>query len=116
MLGQPVGMRIPEVVGCRLVGKLREGATATDLVLTVTQTLRKKGVVQKFVEFCGPGLGGLPLTDRATVANMAPEYGATLGFFPVDPETLAYLILTGRSDHQAPLVPAHARPTRLVQT
>src|SRR3546814_7688110 len=102
-------MRIPEVVGCRRVGKLREGATATDLVLTVTQTLRKRGVVQKFVEFCGPGLGGLPLTDRATVANMAPEYGATMEFFPVDKETLAYLILTGRSEHQVALVEAYVR-------
>ena len=84
MLGQPMAMLIPEVVGFKLTGKLPEGATATDLVLTVTQMLRKKGVVGKFVEFFGPGLGKLPLADRATIANMAPEYGATCGFFPVD--------------------------------
>ena len=89
MLGQPISMLIPEVVGFKLTGKLREGATATDLVLTVTQMLRKKGVVGKFVEFFGAGLDDLPLADRATIANMAPEYGATCGFFPIDEETLA---------------------------
>lgn len=98
MLGQPVSMLIPEVVGFRLSGKLREGVTATDLVLTVTQMLRAKGVVGKFVEFYGPGLNGLPLADRATIANMAPEYGATCGFFPVDEETLTYMRLTGRDE------------------
>ena len=96
MLGQPVSMLIPQVVGFRLHGKLREGATATDLVLTVTQMLRKTGVVGKFVEFFGAGLATLPLADRATIANMAPEYGATCGIFPVDAETLRYLRLTGR--------------------
>ena len=89
MLGQPISMLIPEVIGFKLTGKLKEGATATDLVLTVTQMLRKKGVVGKFVEFFGPGLEALPLADRATIANMAPEYGATCGFFPVDAETIA---------------------------
>ena len=97
MLGQPISMLIPEVVGFKLTGKLREGATATDLVLTVTQMLRKKGVVGKFVEFYGPGLDELPLADRATIANMAPEYGATCGFFPIDAETIRYLTLTGRA-------------------
>ena len=96
MLGQPVSMLIPQVVGFKLTGTLREGATATDLVLTVTQMLRKKGVVGKFVEFYGDGLAGLPLADRATIANMAPEYGATCGIFPIDAETLRYLALSGR--------------------
>lgn len=96
MLGQPVSMTIPEVVGFKLYGLLREGATATDVVLTITQMLRKKGVVEKFVEFFGPGLDSLSLPDRATIANMAPEYGATIGFFPVDQETLDYLRFTGR--------------------
>src|SRR5262249_20827334 len=91
MLGQPVSMLIPQVVGFRLYGQLPEGATATDLVLTVTQMLRRKGVVGKFVEFYGEGLAALPLADRATIANMAPEYGATCGIFPVDAETLRYL-------------------------
>ncbi|KTC86602.1 aconitate hydratase AcnA [Legionella brunensis] len=104
MLGQPVSMLIPEVVGFKLTGKLREGITATDLVLTVTQMLRKKGVVGKFVEFYGPGLADLPLADRATISNMAPEYGATCGFFPVDKETLRYLELTGRDPHTVALV------------
>ena len=90
MLGQPISMLIPEVIGFKLTGKLREGVTATDLVLTVTQMLRKKGVVGKFVEFYGEGLDELPLEDRATIANMAPEYGATCGFFPVDAETLRF--------------------------
>ncbi|MGH7172176.1 MAG: aconitase family protein, partial [Gemmataceae bacterium] len=97
MLGQPLSMLIPQVVGFKLTGQLREGATATDLVLTVTQMLRARGVVGKFVEFYGAGLAGLPLADRATIANMAPEYGATCGIFPVDEETLRYLQLTGRS-------------------
>ena len=96
MLGQPVSMLVPQVVGFKLTGTLREGATATDLVLTVTQMLRKKGVVGKFVEFYGDGLAGLPLADRATIANMAPEYGATCGIFPIDAETLRYLELSGR--------------------
>ncbi|HUO60849.1 MAG TPA: aconitate hydratase AcnA [Candidatus Acidoferrales bacterium] len=107
MLGQSVSMLIPQVVGVRLTGKLREGATATDLVLTVTELLRKKGVVGKFVEYFGPGLHTLPLADRATIANMAPEYGATCGFFPVDNETLNYLRLTGRSEEQIKLVEAY---------
>lgn len=107
MLGQPVVMLIPQVVGFRLKGKLKEGATATDLVLTVTQQLRKKGVVGKFVEFFGPGLAELPLADRATIANMAPEYGATCGIFPVDAESLNYLRFTGRSPEQVALVEAY---------
>jgi len=109
MLGQPISMVVPEVVGMRLTGALKEGMTATDLVLTVTQILRKKGVVGKFVEFFGDGLDGLPLADRATIANMAPEYGATCGIFPIDRETLRYLALTGRSDEQVALVEAYAR-------
>ncbi len=109
MLGQPITMLIPEVVGVRLSGRLSEGVTATDLVLTVTQRLRAKGVVGKFVEFFGPGLAGLPLADRATLANMAPEYGATCGLFPIDAETLAYLRLTGRSEEHLALVEAYAR-------
>ncbi|MBC6404871.1 MAG: aconitate hydratase AcnA [Rhodospirillales bacterium] len=109
MLGQPVTMLIPQVVGFRLTGALPEGATATDLVLTVTQMLRAKGVVGKFVEFCGPGLAGLSLADRATISNMAPEYGATCGFFPIDAETLRYLRFTGRDEAQAALVEAYAK-------
>jgi len=109
MLGQPVSMLIPEVVGFRLDGELREGITATDLVLTVTQMLRQKGVVGRFVEFFGPGLANLPLADRATIANMAPEYGATCGFFPIDERTIDYLKLTGRDDHQIALVRAYAQ-------
>ena len=109
MLGQPVSMLIPEVVGFKLTGKLREGITATDLVLTVTEMLRKKGVVGKFVEFYGDGLKDLPLADRATIANMAPEYGATCGFFPVDDETLTYMRLTGRDDDQVALVEAYSK-------
>ncbi len=104
MLGQPQSMLIPEVIGFKLTGKLKEGVTATDLVLTVTQMLRKKGVVNKFVEFFGPGLDTMPLADRATIANMAPEYGATCGFFPVDKETLAYLTISGREPHRVALV------------
>ncbi len=107
MLGQPVSMLIPQVVGFRLHGKLPEGATATDLVLTVTQMLRKKGVVGKFVEFYGEGLADLPLADRATIANMAPEYGATCGIFPVDAETLRYLRATGRPESLVRLVEAY---------
>src|ERR1700677_681627 len=109
MLGQPVSMLIPQVVGYKLTGKLREGATATDLVLTVTQALRKLGVVGKFVEFYGPGIAELPLADRATIGNMAPEYGATCGIFPVDAETLRYLRLTGRSSEQINLVEAYSK-------
>ncbi len=109
MLGQAVSMLIPQVVGVKLTGKLREGATATDLVLTVTEMLRKHGVVGKFVEYFGPGLQELPLADRATIANMSPEYGATCGIFPVDKETLAYLRLTGRTEEQITLVEAYCR-------
>jgi aconitate hydratase len=109
MLGQPVSMLIPEVVGFRLDGQLNEGITATDLVLTVTQMLRQKGVVGRFVEFYGPGLDNLPLADRATIANMAPEYGATCGFFPVDERTIDYLKLTGRDEQQIELVKAYAQ-------
>ena len=109
MLGQPVSMLIPEVVGFKLTGTLSEGITATDLVLTVTQMLRAKGVVGRFVEFYGPGLDALSLADRATIANMAPEYGATCGFFPVDQATINYLRLTGRDEAQIDLVEAYAR-------
>ncbi|MHA7880333.1 MAG: aconitate hydratase AcnA [Saccharospirillum sp.] len=109
MLGQPITMLIPEVVGFKLEGQLPEGATATDLVLTVTQMLRQKGVVGKFVEFYGDGLDSLPLADRATIANMAPEYGATCGIFPIDQETLRYLELSGRSEAQRALVETYAK-------
>ncbi len=109
MLGQPVSMLIPEVIGMRLTGKLNEGVTATDLVLTVTQILRKHGVVGKFVEFFGPGLDHLPLADRATIGNMAPEYGATCGFFPVDQVTIDYLRLTGRDPDRIALVEAYSK-------
>ncbi|MFW2391149.1 MAG: aconitate hydratase AcnA [Methyloceanibacter sp.] len=109
MLGQPISMLIPEVVGFRLTGTLREGVTATDLVLTVTEMLRRKGVVGKFVEFFGTGLDNLPLEDRATIANMAPEYGATCGFFPVDKETLDYLEATARKDSRVELVATYAK-------
>jgi len=109
MLGQPVSMLVPQVVGFRLTGKLAEGATATDLVLTVTELLRKKGVVGKFVEFYGPGVSTLPLADRATIGNMAPEYGATVGIFPVDQETLRYLEFTGRPKEQVQLVEAYMK-------
>src|SRR6478672_9931522 len=109
MLGQPVSMLIPQVVGFRLAGALPEGATATDLVLTVTQMLRAKGVVGKFVEFFGEGLAGLPLADRATIGNMSPEYGATCGIFPVDAETLRYLEFTGRPRELVELVEAYTR-------
>ena len=109
MLGQPVSMLIPEVVGFRLDGELKEGITATDLVLTVTQMLRQKGVVGRFVEFYGPGLDALTLADRATIANMAPEYGATCGFFPIDQRTIDYLELTGRAAERIALVKAYAQ-------
>ncbi len=109
MLGQPQSMLIPEVIGFRLDGKLKEGVTATDLVLTVTQMLRKKGVVGKFVEFYGPGLDNMTLADRATIANMAPEYGATCGFFPVDGETINYLTLSGRASNRIALVEAYTK-------
>lgn len=109
MLGQPVSMLIPDVVGFKLTGKLGEGITATDLVLTVTQMLRKHGVVGKFVEFYGDGLDSLPLADRATIANMAPEYGATCGFFPIDGVTLDYMLLSGRNEEQVALVEAYAK-------
>jgi aconitate hydratase len=116
MLGQPSSMLIPDVVGFRLHGKLGEGATATDLVLTVTEMLRKKGVVGKFVEFCGTGLSSLSVPDRATIANMAPEYGATMGFFPVDEETLAYLQFTARGAEQIALVEAYCKEQMLFRT
>jgi aconitate hydratase len=109
MLGQPVSMLIPKVVGFKLTGELPAGATATDLVLTVTELLRQQGVVGKFVEFYGPGVGNVPLADRATIGNMSPEYGSTCAIFPVDDETLAYLRLTGRSDDQVALVEAYAK-------
>ncbi|HKA65610.1 MAG TPA: aconitate hydratase AcnA [Methyloceanibacter sp.] len=109
MLGQPISMVIPEVIGFRLTGKLREGVTATDLVLTVTESLRRAGVVGKFVEFFGEGLDNLPVEDRATIANMAPEYGATCGFFPIDDETLIYLDATDRKDSRIALVDAYAQ-------
>jgi aconitate hydratase len=116
MLGQPVSMLIPDVVGFKLHGKLPPGATATDLVLTVTEMLRKKKVVGKFVEFYGTGLSSLPLADRATIANMAPEYGATMGFFPTDEETLKYLRLSGRPDHHVALVEAYTKEQGLFRT
>src|SRR3954452_9037299 len=116
MLGQPVSMLIPEVVGFRLHGRLREGATATDLVLTVTEMLRKRGVVGKFVEFYGAGLHALPVADRATIANMAPEYGATCGIFPVDAETIRYLRFTGRPEAQVQLVEAYTREQGMFHT
>jgi aconitate hydratase len=116
MLGQAASMLIPQVVGVRFTGELREGSTATDLVLTVTEALRKKGVVGKFVEYFGPGLGTLTLADRTTIANMAPEYGATCGIFPVDEETLRYLKLTGRSDEQIALVEAYYKEQGMFHT
>jgi aconitate hydratase len=116
MLGQPLYMVTPQVVGFRLSGRLREGTTATDLVLTVTQMLRRRGVVEKFVEFLGPGLAGMSLADRATIANMAPEYGATCGFFPVDHETLAYLRRTGRGPAEVDLVERYSKEQGLFRT
>jgi aconitate hydratase len=115
MLGQPYYMSIPEVIGVKLTGSLSEGVTATDLVLTITEMLRKVNVVEKFVEYFGPGMKGLSVTDRATIANMTPEYGATLGFFPVDEKTLDYLELTGRTD-RAQLVEAYTKATGMFYT
>ncbi|HEX5452455.1 MAG TPA: aconitate hydratase AcnA [Stellaceae bacterium] len=109
MLGQPISMLLPEVVGVRLVGKLAEGATATDLVLTITEMLRRRGVVGRFVEYCGPGLAELALADRATIGNMSPEYGATCGFFPIDTETIRYLTITARDPARVKLVEAYAK-------
>ncbi len=116
MLGQPISMLIPEVIGFRVSGKLREGVTATDLVLTVTQMLRKKGVVGKFVEFYGPGLDEMALEDRATIANMAPEYGATCGFFPIDAETIRYLKATARKPGRVALVEKYAKAQGIYRT
>src|SRR5262249_4563911 len=116
MLGQPVSMLIPQVVGFKLTGQLPEGATATDLVLTVTQMRRQKGVVGKFVEFYGSGLSALSLADRATIANMSPEYGATCGIFPVDAETLRYLRFTGRPEWLVRLVDAYCKEQGLFHT
>ena len=109
MLGQPVSMLIPRVVGFKLNGDLPEGATATDLVLTITEMLRKHGVVGKFVEFYGPGVSALPLANRATIGNMSPEFGSTIAVFPIDEETTKYLELTGRSEEQLKLVEAYAK-------
>ncbi|MFM9997175.1 MAG: aconitate hydratase [Phycisphaerales bacterium] len=116
MLGQPIYMLTPEVIGFRLKGKLKEGSTATDLVLTVTEILRKRGVVDKFVEFCGPGLAALSVPDRATIANMAPEYGATIGFFPVDAATIDFLRFTGRAEATAALAEAYCKANGLFWT
>ena len=116
MLGQPISMLIPEVLGVRLKGRLPEGATATDLVLTVTERLRKQGVVGKFVEFFGPGLASLTVADRATLGNMAPEYGATIAIFPIDAMTLDYLRLTGRSKDDIALVEAYTKAQGLFRT
>ena len=116
MLGQPSSMLIPQVVGYRLVGRLPEGATATDLVLTITEALRKKGVVGKFVEFFGPGLEHLTIADRVTLGNMCPEYGATVAIFPIDEMTLEYLRFTGRDDAQVALVEAYAKAQGMFRT
>src|SRR5436305_8713671 len=116
MLGQPVYIVTPEVIGVKITGKLPEGTTATDLALTVVQMLRKRGVVEKFVEFYGPGLSQISLPDRATIANMAPEYGATIGFFPVDDETLRYMDRTGRSPEQIDLVERYCKEQGLFRT
>jgi aconitate hydratase len=116
MLGQPITMLIPEVIGFKVSGRLNEGVTATDLVLTVTQMLRKKGVVGKFVEFFGAGLSNLGVADRVTIGNMSPEYGSTIAIFPIDHQTLAYLKLTGRSDEQMQLVEAYAKTQGLFRT
>ena len=113
MLGQPSYFPVPEVVGVKLIGELPDGATATDLALKVTQVLRRHGVVGKFVEFFGPGVPALPLADRATIANMAPEYGATCGFFPVDDESLEYMRLTGRSEEQIKVVETYCKENGL---
>src|SRR5207253_1657418 len=109
MLGQPMSMLIPEVIGVRLVGRLKEGTTATDLVLTITQMLRRRGVVGRFVEYFGPGVAELALADRATIGNMSPEYGATCGFFPIDAETIRYMTLTARDPARVKLVEAYAK-------
>src|SRR6478736_1954441 len=109
-------MLLPEVIGVKFTGKLKEGVTATDLVLTVTQMLRKRGVVGRFVEFFGPGLANLSLADRATIGNMSPEYGATCGFFPIDEETLRYLRETGRPEARVALVAAYAKAQGLYMT
>src|SRR5471030_1353217 len=116
MLGQPYSMVLPEVIGVKLTGKLKEGVTATDLVLTVTQMLRKRGVVSKFVEFFGAGLANLSIADRATIGNMSPEYGATCGFFPVDDDTLQYLRDTGRATDRVALVAAYAKAQGMFRT
>src|SRR5690242_20018192 len=116
MLGQPYSMVLPEVIGVKLTGKLKEGMTATDLVLTVTQMLRKRGVVGKFVEFFGPGLAGLSIADRATLGNMSPEYGATCGFFPIDDDTLEYLTDTNRAQARIDLVAAYAKAQGMYRT
>src|SRR5437868_13806449 len=116
MLGQPYSMVLPEVIGVKLTGKLKEGMTATDLVLTVTQMLRKRGVVGKFVEFFGPGLAGLTIADRATIGNMSPEYGATCGFFPIDDDTIAYLTDTARAQAPIDLVEAYAKAQGMFRT
>src|SRR6058998_3427556 len=116
MLGQPYSMLLPEVIGVKLAGKLKEGVTATDLVLTVTQMLRKRGVVGKFVEYFGPGLANLTIADRATIGNMSPEYGATCGFFPIDDDTLRYLTDTGRPAAQVALVGAYAKAQGMYRT
>ena len=116
MLGQPYSMVLPEVIGFRLNGKLKEGVTATDLVLTVTQMLRKRGVVGKFVEFFGPGLDNLTIEDRATIGNMAPEYGATCGFFPIDDDTIDYLTKTARKADRVALVKAYAKAQGMYRT
>ena len=116
MLGQPLSMLLPEVVGFKLKGQLKEGVTATDLVLTVTQMLRKQGVVGKFVEFFGPGLDFLSVADKATIGNMAPEYGATCGFFPVDAATIEYLKTSGRKADRVALVSAYAKAQGMFRT
>ncbi len=116
MLGQPIYMLMPQVIGFKLTGKLPEGATATDLVLTIVQMLRKRGVVDKFVEFYGAGCGKLSLPDRATIANMAPEYGATMGFFPVDDETLNFLRRTGRDEALVQLVERYTKEQGIFRT
>ena len=116
MLGQQISMLLPQVVGFKLTGRLKEGVTATDLVLTVTQMLRKRGVVGKFVEFYGPGLDDMTVADRATIANMAPEYGATCGFFPIDQRTIDYLTTTGRDPERVALVKAYAEAQGMWRT
>src|SRR5262249_50832403 len=116
MLGQPLYMLMPEVIGFELMGEMQPAVTATDLVLTVTQILRKEGVVGKFVEFFGPGVSKMTLADRATIGNMAPEYGATIGYFPVDAETLNYLRLTGRTDDEVDLVERYYKEQGLFRT